>query len=222
MEILVVSATEMEIELLVQHCRAHWIESLSGTFTKGTCTVRILITGVGMHRMAFALGRHLALFKPDLCVNAGVAGAFPGKAVIGDVVHVTQEIIADLGAEDANGKFLSLNTLGLTEDISSYDGLINHAAKQYAFLKNAKGITVNTVHGFSETIQQIVEIWNPDVESMEGGAFFYCCLKEGVPFIEIRAVSNLVEPRNKENWNIPLAVTNLNQQLIEMVNFFVG
>lgn len=222
MEILVVSATEMEIEPLLQHCRSHWIESLPRTFTKGTCTVRILISGVGMHRMAFVLGRHLALYKPDLCINAGIAGAFPGKAVIGDVVHVTQEIIADLGAEDADGKFLSLGALNLAEDISSYEELINHEAKQYAFLKNAKGITVNTVHGFSESIQEIIELWNPDVESMEGGAFFYCCLKEGVPFIEVRAISNLVEPRNKENWNIQLAVTNLNQQLIEMVNFFIG
>jgi futalosine hydrolase len=222
MNILIVSATTIEITPLVDYLKSHWIESPSGVFTKGNCTVQILVTGVGMHRMAFALGRRLMHPLPDFCVNAGIAGAFPGKAEIGDIVHVTSEIIADLGSQDAQGNLISIENLGLPEDISSINGLINKSAGQYPFLKSAQGITVNTSHGNALSIAKAIEAWDPDVETMEGGAFFYSCLKVGIPFIEIRAISNLVEPRNQENWNIPLAVTNLNKQLVEMIEFFVG
>ena len=212
----------MEVDPLIDYLRLHWIESATGTFTKGNCTVEILITGVGMHRMAYALGRKLGLSKPDFCVNAGIAGAFPGKASIGEVVHVTSEIIADFGAENARGDRLTPEALGLEEDISSINGLINRNAGQYAFLKSVKGITVNATHGSETSIRKMIEAFDPDVETMEGGAFFYCCMKTGTPFIEIRAISNLVEVRNRENWNIPLAVSKLNKQLLEMLQFFVG
>jgi nucleoside phosphorylase len=57
---------------------------------------------------------------------------------------------------------------------------------------------------------------------MEGGAFFYCCLKSKVPFIEIRAISNIVATRNREAWNIPLAVGNLTLELQPILQFFSG
>ena len=33
---------------------------------------------------------------------------------------------------------------------------------------------------------------------MEGAAFMYACLIHGVPFAQVRAVSNIVERRNRE------------------------
>jgi len=35
--------------------------------------------------------------------------------------------------------------------------------------------------------------------------------------VQIRSVSNYVEKRNKENWNIPLALKNLQSILIELL-----
>lgn len=222
MEILIVSATELEITPLITHLKSHWIPTSPNTYSRGACTVMICITGIGMHRMAYSLGRQFHLHKPDLCINAGIAGTFPGKAEIGDVVHVISEIMADLGAEDANGELLLPDALGLEEDISSVTGLVNHAAIQYAFLKNVKGITVNKAHGTERSIRNAIDTWDPDVETMEGGAFFYCCLKAVVPFLEIRSISNLVEPRKRQHWDIPLAVSNLNAQLVEILGFFVA
>jgi len=222
MNVLLVSSTFSEIEPLYKHLQSSWIESPLGVFTKGSCTATCLITGVGMHRMSYALGRYVALQRPDLCINAGVAGGFNGKVAIGDVVHVTSEAIVDLGAEDIDGDVLVLEQIGLEEDISSIKGLVNTAAEQYAFLKNVRGITSNTGHGSEASVAKIVARWDPDVESMEGGAFFYCCLKADIPFVEIRAISNMIEPRNRNNWDMDLAINNLNAQLIEMLNFFVA
>jgi futalosine hydrolase len=222
MEILIVAATSLEAEPLIIHLRSQWIESSPGIFTKGNCTVHVRITGIGMHRMAYALGQAFRESRPRLCINIGVAGAFPGKAAIGEVVHVTSEIIADLGAENAEGDFLDIGSLGLDEDISSTSGLQNQDAAQYSFIRQVRGITINTSHGSQRSIKDAIERWDPDVETMEGGAFFYCCLKAEVPFLEIRAISNIVEPRNKENWNIPLAADNLKAQILEILTFFVG
>ena len=222
MEILIVSATAAEIEPVEKLLNAQWIGSSPGTFTRGNCTVRLLVSGIGMHRMAFTLGQVFTSLNPGLCINIGMAGAFPGRCEIGEVVHVTSERIIDLGAEDGHGRFLGIAAMDLDEDISSISGLLNKDAAQYSFLRSVKGITANTSHGSSDSIQVIVKDWEPDVESMEGAAFFYCCMKANVPFLEIRAISNLVEPRNKANWNIPLALNNLSSQIIEILNFFVS
>ena len=61
---------------------------------------------------------------------------------------------------------------------------------------------------------------NPKIESMEGAAFFYACRKAGVPFIQIRAVSNYVEKRNRDAWQIGLAVKNLNTFALELLERF--
>jgi futalosine hydrolase len=52
---------------------------------------------------------------------------------------------------------------------------------------------------------------------MEGAAFFYACRKEGVPGLQIRAVSNYVEKRNRDAWQIGLAVKNLNTFAVELL-----
>jgi futalosine hydrolase len=52
---------------------------------------------------------------------------------------------------------------------------------------------------------------------MEGAAVFYTCNIMNTPSIQIRSVSNHIEPRNKANWNIPLAIKALNDYLIEFI-----
>ena len=42
------------------------------------------------------------------------------------------------------------------------------------------------------------------------------CQNAGVPCVQLRAISNYVERRNKLAWDIPLAIQNLN---IELSNF---
>jgi len=53
---------------------------------------------------------------------------------------------------------------------------------------------------------------------MEGAAFHYACLKEKVPYAEIRSISNYVEKRDRSKWNIPLAIKNLNDFFIVLLN----
>ncbi|HRR11988.1 MAG TPA: hypothetical protein P5139_08260, partial [Tenuifilum sp.] len=57
------------------------------------------------------------------------------------------------------------------------------------------------------------------IETMESAAVFYVCLKLGKPFFCLRAVSNYVEPRNRQNWKIDIAVQNLWNELVLLVSY---
>ena len=85
-------------------------------------------------------------------------------------------------------------------------------------LLSVSSITVNRVHGNKRSITEIINRLNPDIENMEGAAFFQVCNTFNVPCIQIRAISNKVERRNKDNWNLPLAIKNLNNKLVEIIS----
>ena len=48
---------------------------------------------------------------------------------------------------------------------------------------------------------------------MEGAAFFQVCEKFNIPCLQIRSVSNKVEKRDLQKWDIDLAVKNLNEEV---------
>ncbi|MDQ1332069.1 MAG: futalosine hydrolase, partial [Bacteroidota bacterium] len=82
-------------------------------------------------------------------------------------------------------------------------------------LKHVNAITVNAASGSAEIIKKLYEKYNPDIESMEGATFFYICCGREIPFVAMRSISNRVEPRDKDKWNIPLALKNLSEKLRE-------
>ncbi len=84
-------------------------------------------------------------------------------------------------------------------------------------LPKVKALTSNTVHGEADNIARIRKISGADLESMEGAAFFFGCFSSKVPCLQIRSVSNLVEVRDKSQWNLDLALKNLNRVLWEIV-----
>lgn len=211
MKVLIVSATEFEVEPLK-------VQKFNGL------DLSFLVTGVGTVQTTYKLTRELGREAYHLVINAGIAGTYNPELSIGTVVNIISECFADLGAEDKDGSFLSATSIGLLplDQIPFRDGLLwNEAAAQFDFLPKAKGITVNTASGTEASIKAIKNLFNPDVESMEGAAVFYVCLLQNIPFLEIRAVSNLVEPRNREAWNIPLAIEKLNETLSGLLQSLV-
>lgn len=223
MKILLVAATPFELAPVQHYLEANFTQKSAFHFQREELDVKILITGVGQLLTAYALGKVLTKEKFHLAINAGVAGAFNRTLQLGDVVHVVTEQLGDLGVEEADGRFTTMHELNLINPNAfpfQHARLPNPRARDYSFLPTVHGLTVNTVHGFSSSIAAAQQRFEADVESMEGAAFFYVCLLENVPFLEIRSISNYVEPRNRENWNLPLAIENLNTVLIELLGTF--
>ena len=77
---------------------------------------------------------------------------------------------------------------------------------------------MNTASGNQRTIDQLMANVSADVESMEGAGFVRAALMSSIPAIQVRAVSNYVEPRDRSKWNIPLAIKNLNEALFNELN----
>ena len=73
------------------------------------------------------------------------------------------------------------------------------------------------MHGNEASIQKLSNRVCAQIESMEGAAFFYACKQAGLPALQIRAVSNYVEKRNRDAWQIGLAVKNLNTFAVELL-----
>ncbi|MEY4203387.1 MAG: hypothetical protein RL013_1090 [Bacteroidota bacterium] len=221
MNITLVSATPFEIAPTIQ-----WLETLSqpGTdneFTLGSHRVSVLVTGVGPVATTWKLAGYLSGRKPDLLINAGIAGAYDRSLAHGDVVLVGEEQLADLGAEESDGRLINLFDMNLLdpEEFPYRDGrLVNPDMENVHFLRQVRGLTVGRATGTDASRMALMNRY-PDAqtESMEGAAVFYCCLLSGVRFLEIRSVSNYVEPRNRAGWNIPLAISSLNDVLKELL-----
>jgi futalosine hydrolase len=170
----------------------------------------LLITGVGMVATAAKCSRALAKAHFDIALNAGVCGSFDASLKPGAVVHVTSDRIAELGAEDGD-TFLSIESLRLLgpDDRAEIVNANPPASRALQALTAVRGITVNTVHGRESSIAEIVKRFRPQVESMEGAAFMYACGLEGVRHAQVRAVSNIVEKRNRAAWRLDDAIAAL-------------
>lgn len=181
-----------------------------------------LVTGVGMVNTAYMLARHLQTNKYDLVLQVGVAGSYDRNIPLGEVVFITSDLYADLGAED-HDKYLDIFEMGLAKrDEFPYTNgklltplLPTH---KHISLRRVAGLTVNTVSGNEQTINFLSERYGCTTESMEGAAFHEVCLRENVPFAQVRAISNYVTPRDKSQWQMKDAIINLNNWLIDFVN----
>ncbi len=229
MRLLIVAATHSEIINTINYYRQ--VELKIGYPELIKCKFNgselyFLITGPGINHTAFQLGKYLNINHYDMTINAGVCGSFNQKISLEEIVFVLTEQFEDMGAENDKG-FLDMFEMKLfhaENGIFKNGIMINETAiinNSLHSLKKVNGITVNRVHGNELSILRTVSKTNPDVESMEGAAFFYACRQQKIPFYEIRSVSNYVEVRNKLNWNLPLAIENLNSFLIPLIDDLV-
>ena len=211
MKILIIAATTEEILPFLK-----WKEEI----TDEQVQIDTLVTGIGLVSTTFHLTYVLNHNEFDLVIQAGIAGSYKKEIPIGQTVVVVTETFADLGSEDRDGELLSAFELGFIkrDEFPFTQGKIhNPEAEKAGFLKQVSSVSSNKSHGSESSIASIKKKFDPDIESMEGAAFFYVCRMMDVAFLEIRTISNYVEPRDKSNWNIPLAIDKLNEVLIGIV-----
>ena len=205
MKILLCSATEMEI--------APTLQFLS---TLGGGKIDVVITGVGLMTATYALTKSVAVHRPGLIIQAGIAGTLDMGMPLGTVVTVNNETIGDLGVQE-NGQFRSLFDLKLLgrniepwveSQLSNDDKLLNRTG-----LPIVNGVTVNEISTDEDTIHYYRNQLNAQIETMEGAALHYVGLMEKIPFLQMRSLSNFIGERDKTKWMIKKALSQLNQEL---------
>lgn len=219
MKLLLVSATEAEISLFTSHLKESWNALSPSVYKKGPHEIHVCITGVGMMAATYAITKAVCTQPFDFVLQAGVGGSFDRNISLGQLVMVQSEELGDLGAED-HDNYLDIFELNLLnkDQFPFTDGKLDCPLHEIPFpfkLLTVSSLSINTVSGNAGTIHKRAAKYGCQVESMEGAALHYVCLLEKVPFAQIRAISNYVEPRDKSKWNMKDAIIGLNKWLID-------
>jgi futalosine hydrolase len=211
MHLLLLSATDLEISETASWLNNHAI-GLNALKPK------LLIGGIGQLQTAYALQNRIRLERPGLVIQAGIGGA-PAIDDIGKVYAIGSEQIADLGVMEKTG-FTNIFDMGLEnrDRFPFRDGKLGNPYRsllEWTGLPVLDGTTVNgimssDVGGFQRNSPRVVE-------SMEGAALHYVCLMEKVPFLQIRAISNMTGDRDKSRWKLKEALMSLHEKLVVMI-----
>lgn len=229
MKVLIVSATNFEIQPFVKHITQHSHIDDVDIFHYKDYEITFCYTGIGAVAAAVNITKAIASFQPQLIVQAGIAGIFERTYPLGMLVHVVSEYQADLGAIDPQKGFQDIFDLGIADanDFPYEYKLINNQSitqlpykiyQEVKQLKPAISCTVNQIMGDTTIIDRIPAESDCHVESMEGAALHYAANSFKIPYFQVRSISNYVEPRNKQNWKMKNAIANLNSWLIKCFN----
>lgn len=170
--------------------------------------LQVAVCGIGPAAAALATHALANRLKPQHIVLVGIAGAYPAAQLeLGHICQVTDDCFADLGYSDDQAVF-NLDDMNLPhlprEDtrfgcrfdlITPFD------------LPTASAVTVSAVTNCHQRADMLWHRFGAALENMEGAAVAMAGASLGIPVSQIRAVSNVVGPRDPKSWHIkaPLA-----------------
>ena len=170
--------------------------------------VHVEAVGVGPSAAAAGTARLLALAEArgtpySAVVSAGIAGGFVGRAAVGATVVGVRSIAADLGAESPDG-FLPIEELGFGSSLVEADAaLVKTLIAALPAAVAGDILTLATVTGTAATTATLASRFPAAVaEAMEGHGVGCAARAAGLPFAEVRTVSNPVGPRDRAAWRL--------------------
>jgi futalosine hydrolase len=180
----------------------------------------LLVTGIGPINAAYALGRLIGERGGRFVgvLNIGIAGAFSfDEHQRGDPVIVDREIWPEFGLWTEEG--LDPRGLGLPHGSAGggtiWNDLPLHPTENARAMglqlpegwKRATSITVAGVSGSLHRAESLRLAHSASVENMEGFAMGWACSMAGLPFLELRVISNVVGDRT--SWDLKGALGSL-------------
>jgi futalosine hydrolase len=217
---LLLAATAMELAPLqeaLQHAEPAGRHGMACDF---------LLCGVGPTAAAATLAGYLAGQddRYDGVVLAGVAGAYTvacpgqeegdgkaGPACLLDACLASREVLGDFGLASEHGaEPFALPELAAAHDFPLASPLLAKARE----VLDRLGIphrcgTFVTVNAASTTLVRglaLARRYRALCENMEGAAVALVCSRHGLPLLELRCISNLVEDRAPSRWRLDEAV----------------
>ncbi|WP_446218037.1 futalosine hydrolase [Micromonospora sp. IBHARD004] len=186
-------------------------------------TVTVTPVGVGPAVAGAATARLLALAEAAgrpyrAVVSAGIAGGFAGRVAVGGTVLATRSVAADLGAESPEG-FIPVDELGMPAEllgggvsVPADPGLLGALRTALPAATLGAVLTVSTVTGTVASTEALADR-HPDAvaEAMEGYGVAVAAAQAGLPFAELRTVSNPIGPRDRGAWRMKEAFAALTE-----------
>lgn len=229
--IALMTATPLESKDLRHEIRPRPGEELKTIFEGGLHGKTVIVThsGVGKVNAAHSATLILENYDIDLMILYGIGGAYAGCARIGDVVVAVSENYGEEGVVTQEG-WNSLEFMGfpfVSHEREYYntfplDGeLVRYALKtlkDHGFsVSSGNFVTVSQVSGTRNSGNILRERFHGICENTEGAAAAHICTLYEKPLLEIRGISNIIEDRDKEAWNIPGASSRCCKAVIELI-----
>ena len=215
--VLVLSATAFEQGVLREQVEQRVTSAVAGkewvSGSMGGRSVLLVATGIGAVNAAHALTCALQARRPDWVLQVGVGGAYPqGGLEIGALALASEEWYGDLGVRTDEG-WQGADLIGIP--VYGEDGYnkfvlagecLDRAQEFLPEVKVGPFATVQECSGTDELGLERGARFGAVCENMEGAAAAHVCALYGVPFLELRAMSNRVEKRDREQWDLVGAV----------------
>jgi futalosine hydrolase len=230
--VIVTAATRMELSQLVDalgaaplsglgHLQAHRAE-VAGR------EVLLALTGIGKVNAACATTLLLERYTPELLINTGCGGAFAGcQLAVGELAFAQSETFADEGVQTPQGwRGLDLigipifkggegavfNTVPLPAGVA--EEALAFAAQHYFPARLGPFLTVSSCSGTDCQAEELLNRFPGICENMEGAAVAQVAMIYGVPLLEVRGISNMVEDRDLTRWDLKRAVAEVQRFLL--------
>jgi futalosine hydrolase len=190
----------------------------------------LVVTGVGPVNAALETGACLDRYGIAGVLNAGVAGSFDLKrAPLRSVAVATAEVYAEYGVVDDGGLASTARFAfpqwekGALRVAQRLELSPEDAAKDMTLCLPqgavfGTGLTVAGVTGTPMRAQALSALHGALTESMEGFALALACVTRGLPFLEVRTISNGVGEADRTNWKLNEAMTGLGTVLAGMLS----
>jgi futalosine hydrolase len=221
---LILAAVPRELELLVSSLHNPYTDAATFyTATEGRIGSAHLVCcagGIGKTNAAAVTTSLIERYRPERIIITGCGGAYPGSGLaVGDLAVASDEIFGDEGVITPDG-WMDLKQMGLPMlqegDRCWYNTLplARHEAEKTMQLADNHGVpltrgrfvTVSCCSGTKARGLELARRYQAVCENMEGAAVALVALRYGIPCLEIRGISNLVEDRDMSRWDIGLAV----------------
>ena len=186
--------------------------------------------GVGKVNAAHSVTLILENYDVDVLILFGIAGAYPDSVLkIGDIAVAESENYGEEGVMTRDG-WRSMEFPGfplLSKEIEYYNTfpldydmahLAADASRDCGFnVKSGNFVTVSQCSGTRESGEVMKKRFDALCENMEGAAAAHICTLYGIPIVEMRGISNIIEDRDLKKWDIKRASTNCNKAVMELV-----
>lgn len=219
MKIGLMYAMSGEIESLLAQEGTHLLQTVAGvSFYHIREDVIACCGGVGKVNAAMAAQLLITLYRPDLVLNAGVAGCFE-EVPIGTLVLAegfVQHDVDTTGVGDPVGLVSTVKQITFpTSDFAAAKAAMDKVGLPYR-----TGL-VATGDWFAvpcQRTQWIADTFHPLLCEMEGCAVAQVCMRNGVKCMAIKSVSDCLVVKHDYYFNFPTAMKDLNRVVMSFID----
>ena len=193
--------------------------------------ILLCISGMGKVNAAHAATLIFSQFNPEAIVVFGIGGAYASSgARIGDLAIAKEEIAGDEGVLTQEGfkdaeyigiPLLKTSTSVIYSTYTASEPLVKESLRSLMAYQEAvhvgSFVTLSTCTGTTARARELEERYHGLCENMEGAAVAQIAVLHGVPWLEVRGISNIVEQRDLATWDIPKATQSVQQAIIRIV-----